>query len=52
MIPYVYNYPRTGLLIPIVTEPDSRDSQKPTNLNRWRKPEVCDGFGDFVAVRL
>ena len=39
-------------VIPIVTESDSRDSQKPTNLNRWRKQEVCDGFGDFVAVRL
>ena len=39
-------------LIPIVTESDSHDSQKPTNLNRWRKQEVCDGFGDFVAVRV
>lgn len=39
-------------LIPIVTEADSRDSQKPANLNRWRKQEVCDGFSNFFTVRF
>ena len=39
-------------VIPTLNDADSRDSQKATNLNRWRKQEVCDGFGDFVAVIL
>jgi hypothetical protein len=38
--------------IPIVTESDSQDSQMPANLSRWCKQEVCDGFGDFVAIRV
>ncbi|PZM08251.1 hypothetical protein [Rhizobium tubonense] len=36
-------------LIPTLIEIDSRDSQKRANLNRWRKQEVCDGFGGFFA---
>lgn len=39
-------------LIPSLIEVDSGDSQKPTNLNRWSKLEVCDGFSDFFAFGL
>lgn len=39
-------------IIPSLSNTDSRDSQTPTNLNRWRKQEVCDGFSDFVAIGL
>ena len=37
-------------LIPSLTDFDSWDSQNATNLNRLRKREVCDGFGDFFAI--
>lgn len=37
-------------LIPIVADADSGDSQKRTNLDPWRKQEVCDGFSAFFAV--
>ncbi len=39
-------------LIPTFIDADSRSFQKPTNLNRWRKLEVCDGFSNFFAIRL
>ena len=38
-------------VIPTVFECDSyEDSHQPTNLNLWRKLEVCDGFSDIFAV--
>jgi hypothetical protein len=40
------------LLIPTLNNADSWDSQKPTNLNRWGKPEVCDGFGDLCVAAI
>ncbi|MDP2734166.1 MAG: hypothetical protein Q8O63_13845, partial [Hoeflea sp.] len=39
-------------LIPILIELDSLDSQKRSNLNRWCKREVCDGFSGFFTDRL
>ncbi|MHC2419614.1 hypothetical protein ACVMB2_003524 [Sinorhizobium meliloti] len=44
--------PCPARIIPSLTKLDSRDSQTATNLNRWRKREVCDGFSDFFADRL
>jgi hypothetical protein len=43
---------RSRSFIPTLNNADSWDSQKPTNLNRWGKPEVCDGFGDLLAIRF
>lgn len=38
--------------IPTLNNADSWGFQKPTNLNRWGKAEVCDGFGDLLAIRF